>query len=81
MTVSSGAAKMKCLDPITSIGPPTSVTVLEIDDRQVTIKVDRPYIPRTGVQVLFDHQVILGTITASTLTDDGHTIQVARTTL
>jgi hypothetical protein len=78
MTSENSAAKMKCLDPVTSIGPSSQVTVLDINDQTVTVAVNRAYIPRTAVQIIYDRQVIMGTIISNNRTPDGYTVQVER---
>ncbi len=58
----SFAGRLKLLDPVTSVGPPHDVQVVEISHKGFKIRTPRYLIPKTLVQVRFNGKALLGEI-------------------
>jgi len=54
--------RLKLLDPVTSVGPPHDVEVVEISRSGLKIRTPRHLIPKTLVQVRFNGQQALGEV-------------------
>jgi hypothetical protein len=54
--------RLKLLDPITSVGPPHDVRVVEISRSGLKIRTPRFLIPKTLVQIVFDGKPVLGEV-------------------
>jgi hypothetical protein len=50
------------LDPVTSIGPPHDVVVVEVSRNGLKVRTTRFLIPRTLVQVRFNHKTVLAEV-------------------
>ena len=55
-------ARLKLLDPVTSVGPPHSVHVIEISRNGLKIRTPRFLIPKTLVQIRFNSKTVLGEV-------------------
>lgn len=55
-------ARLKLLDPVTSVGPPHDVQVVEISRNGLKIRTPRFLIPKTLVQIRFNGKVVLGEV-------------------
>ena len=56
------AGRLKLLDPVTSVGPPHDVRVIEISRSGLKIRTPRFLIPKTLVQIRFNGKVMLGEV-------------------
>jgi hypothetical protein len=54
--------RLKLLDPVTSVGPPHDVRVVEISRSGLKIRTPRFLIPKTLVQIVFDGKPVLGEV-------------------
>jgi len=54
--------RLKLLDPLTSVGPPHDVLVVEISRSGLKIRTPRYLIPKTLVQIRFNEKVLLGEV-------------------
>jgi hypothetical protein len=54
--------RLKLLDPVTSVGPPHDVRVVEISRNGLKIRTPRFLIPKTLVQIRFDGKPVLGEV-------------------
>jgi hypothetical protein len=54
--------RLKLLDPVTSVGPPHDVQVVEISRKGVKIRTPRYLIPKTLVQIRFNGKSALGEV-------------------
>jgi hypothetical protein len=68
----SFTGRLKLLDPVTSVGPPHDVQVVEISHSGLKIRTPRYLIPKTLVQVHFSGQAMLGEIRWCNRTDAGY---------
>jgi hypothetical protein len=55
-------ARVKALDPLTSIGPSSNGQVLNTSSRGLRLRVPRPFFPGAVVQVRFQDRIVLGTV-------------------
>ena len=55
-------ARIKGLDPLTSIGPSTTGQVLDTSSNGLKLKVARAFLPGAVVQIRFQDQIVLGTV-------------------
>ena len=55
-------AKVKSLDPVTSIGPSTSATVVEISRNGLRLRAPRTLLPGTVVQIMASKKILLGKV-------------------
>jgi len=55
-------ARIKGLDPLTSIGPSTTGQVLDASENGLKLKVARAFFPGAVVQVRFQDRIVLGTV-------------------
>src|SRR5665213_280904 len=74
-------ARLKSLDPVTSIGPSTVVKVIEISRRGLKIFVHRLVVPNSVVQVTMFHEVITGRVRHCTAVPGGFHIGIDRAKL
>ena len=56
-------AKIKGLEPVTSLGPSTAATVVDLSRGGLKLLVDREYLPKSCVQVFAFHEILLGQVT------------------
>ena len=63
---------LKILDPMTSVGPPHDVQVIEISRKGLKIQTPRFVIPKTLVQIRFNNQVLLGEVRYCVKADSGY---------
>lgn len=56
------AGRLKLLDPVTSIGPPHEIVVVEISRGGLKIRTPRFLVPKTLVQVRFNGKAVLGEV-------------------
>jgi hypothetical protein len=61
--------RLKLLDPVTSVGPPHNVQVIEISRHGLKIRTPRHLIPKTLVQIHFDGKTLLGEVRYCMKTD------------
>ena len=54
--------RLKLLDPVTSVGPPHDVQVIEISRGGLKIRTSRFLIPKTLVQIRFNGTAVLGEV-------------------
>jgi len=54
--------RLKLLDPLTSVGPPHDVRVVEISRNGLKIRTPRFLIPKTLIQIHFNGQAMLGKV-------------------
>ncbi len=54
--------RLKLLDPLTSVGPPHDVQVIEISHSGLKISTPRHLIPKTLVQIRFSGKTVLGEV-------------------
>jgi hypothetical protein len=54
--------RLKLLDPVTSVGPPHDVEVIEISRNGLKIRTPRFLTPKTLVQIRFNGKAVLGEI-------------------
>jgi hypothetical protein len=64
--------RLKLLDPVTSVGPPHDVTVVEISRAGLKIRTPRHLIPRTLVQIRFNGRGVLGEVRYCIKADPGY---------
>jgi len=74
-------ARLKSLDPVTSIGPSTVVQVIEISRHGLKLLVHRLILPNSLVQVTMFNEVITGKVRHSTPVADGFHIGIDRAKL
>jgi hypothetical protein len=55
-------ARIKALDPLTSLGPSTTGEVLDSSDTGLKLKVPRAFFSGAVVQIRFQDQIVLGTV-------------------
>ncbi len=55
-------ARLKLLDPVTSVGPPHDVRVVEISRGGLKVRTPRFLIPKTLVQIRFNGRPVLGEV-------------------
>ncbi|MGA3188786.1 MAG: PilZ domain-containing protein [Bryobacteraceae bacterium] len=55
-------ARLKLLDPVTSVGPPHDVRVIEISRTGLKVHTSRLLLPKTLVQVRFNGKAVLGEV-------------------
>jgi hypothetical protein len=67
-------ARIKVLDPLTSLGPSVEAELLSFSDADYQLHVPRWIIPGSTVQILTSKRVVLGRVWLST--DDGHGFEV-----
>jgi len=66
------AGRLKLLDPVTSIGPPHPVTVVEISRNGLKVVTPRYLIPKTLVQIRFNGNALLGEVRYCLQTEAGY---------
>ena len=66
--------RLKLLDPVTSIGPPHPVKVVEISRNGLKVITQRYLIPKTLVQVRFNGKAVLGEVRYCLQADAGFQI-------
>ena len=74
-------ARLKSLDPVTSIGPSTVVEIVEISRHGLKIFVTRPYIPGFLVQLTMFHEVLTGKVRHCTAVRGGFHVGIETTKL
>jgi hypothetical protein len=70
--------RLKLLDPVTSIGPPHDVYVVEISRSGFKVQTPRRLIPKTLVQVRFNGKTLLGEVRYCVPKDDGYHAGIKR---
>jgi hypothetical protein len=63
-------ARIKALDPLTSIGPSSSGQVLNTSRTGVQLRVKRAFLPGSVVQIRFQDQIVIGTVKYCTPSGD-----------
>jgi hypothetical protein len=56
-------AKIKGLEPVTSLGPSTAATVVDLSRGGLKLLAGRAYLPKSCVQVFAFHEILLGQVT------------------
>jgi hypothetical protein len=79
--VVSVRARLKSLDPVTSVGPSTVVQVIEISRHGLKVFVHRLIVPNSLVQVTMFHDVITGKVRHCTQAAGGFHVGIDRTKL
>ncbi len=74
----SFSGRLKLLDPVTSIGPPHDVRVIEISRGGLKIQTLRYLIPNTLVQVHFNGSATLGKVRFCIRSENGYTAGIER---
>jgi hypothetical protein len=64
--------RLKLLDPVTSVGPPHDVHVVEISRSGFKVRTPRYLIPKTLVQVRFNGKGVLGEVRYCVKADTGY---------
>ena len=64
--------RLKLLDPLTSVGPPHDVEVIEISRKGFKIRTPRYLIPKSLVQIRFGGKAMLGEVRYCVKTDSAH---------
>ncbi len=64
--------RLKLLDPVTSVGPPHDVRVLEISRNGLKVRTPRFLIPKTLVQIRFNTKTVLAEVRYCTKTEGGY---------
>jgi len=70
--------RLKLLDPVTSVGPPHDVQVVEISRGGLKIQTPRYLIPNTLVQIHFNGSATLGKVRYCTRMDSGYSAGIQR---
>jgi PilZ domain len=55
-------ARLKSLDPVTSLGPSTVAQIIEVSDHGLKVRVDRPLTIGASVQILAAGRIVLGRV-------------------
>jgi hypothetical protein len=55
-------ARVKSLDPVTSVGPSTVARIVEISHRGLKLRVGRPFIVGATVQILAESKILLAKV-------------------
>jgi hypothetical protein len=66
------SGRLKLLDPVTSVGPPHDVEVIEISRNGLKIRSPRFLITKTLVQIHFNGKTVLGEVRDCVSTDPGY---------
>jgi hypothetical protein len=69
-------ARLKSVDPVTSIGPSTVVRIVELSRNGLKIKVDHGFLPKSLVQVIASNQIMMGQVRHSTPVEGGFHVGV-----
>ncbi len=69
-------ARLKSVDPVTSIGPSTTVRIVEISRSGLKILVDKDFLPKTLVQIIASNQIMMGQVRHSRRVDGGFHVGV-----
>jgi len=64
-------ARLKSVDPVTSIGPSATVRIVEISRSGLKIFVDKDFFPKTLVQIIASNQIMMGQVRHSTRVEGG----------
>jgi hypothetical protein len=64
--------RLKLLDPVTSVGPPHDVEIIEISRNGMKVRSPRFLITKTLVQIHFSGKTVLGNVRYCTRTDPGY---------
>jgi hypothetical protein len=64
--------RLKLLDPVTSVGPPHDVVVVEVSRSGLKVRTPRFLIPRTLVQVRFNSKTVLAEVRYCEKIDPGY---------
>jgi len=70
--------RLKLLDPVTSVGPPHDVLVIEISRSGLKVQTPRYLIPNTLVQIHFNGSATLGKVRYCTRTGSGYDAGIQR---
>jgi hypothetical protein len=70
------AARLKSLDPVTSIGPSTPVRIVEIVTGALKLRVGHSYVPHAVVQIIAGHRVMMGEVRCCEPSTDGFQLEV-----
>jgi hypothetical protein len=55
-------ARVKSLDPVTSLGPSTAARIVDISQRGLKLRVGRPLMLGASVQILAERKIFLGKV-------------------
>jgi hypothetical protein len=69
-------ARLKSVDPVTSIGPSTVVRIVELSRNGLKIRVAHSFLPKTLVQVIASNQIMMAQVRHSTPVEGGFDIGV-----
>ncbi len=69
-------ARMKSVDPVTSLGPSLTVEVVELSRGGLKIKTPRELLPGSLVQVIAGSRIMLGKVRHCTRIDEGFALGV-----
>ena len=64
-------ARLKSVDPVTSVGPSATVRIVEISRSGLKIFVDKDFFPKTLVQIIASNQIMMGQVRHSTRVEGG----------
>jgi len=70
--------RLKLLDPVTSVGPPHDVEVIEISRAGLKVRTPRYLIPNTLVQIHFNGTATLGKVRYCSRTEHGYAAGIQR---
>jgi hypothetical protein len=56
------AARLKCLNPLTSTGPSARARIIEISYHGMKLRMNRELLPGGLVQIIVSNQVLMGTV-------------------
>jgi hypothetical protein len=68
--------RLKLLDPVTSVGPPHDIQVIEISRHGLKIRTQRPLLGKTLVQIHFDGKTLLGEVRYCMKADEGYHVGI-----
>ena len=66
------SGRLKWLDPVTSVGPPHDVQIIEISRTGLKILTPRYLIPKTLIQIHFNGKAMLGKVVYCEKSDSGY---------
>jgi hypothetical protein len=69
-------ARVKSLDPVTSIGPSTEARIVEISRRGLKLRVRRPIMIGASVQILAERKIFLAKVRSCSSVDEDFYIGV-----
>jgi hypothetical protein len=69
-------ARLKSVDPVTSIGPSASVRIVELSRNGLKILIDKEFFPKTLVQIIASNRIMMGQVRHSTPVEGGFHVGV-----